>query len=311
LFLVPKISYGIDPETFATVGTFVENEYDELPGGRIDEENWVYEAQRPIIEVLSRARSFSGEPVITYGPLPVYVTVTVFNPLIKRPGYDTGIRGDLQHPFVSDTGLTFSFINDTINFRQIGTGTEGIPRFGGGFITAGALWKVETGAFTDPVWTSLLFDEEPVIMLNELPLLGPLCERALSERNKRRTEATLVIPRFQASPRVGDHVRVLNREVSSVPFQAIGITRNLRTSDTLIYLSDQVPFLVSTQQQFGGEDRSNSVGSQTNVGQAAVNQINQGAQEAGRLGMTAISNVAERIGAGNLLRSFLGDGSGR
>jgi hypothetical protein len=55
-----------------------------------------------------------------------------------------------------------------------------------------------------------------------------------------------------------------------VAFQCVGVQRDLRGSNTVLILSDQVPYMVSTFQQFGGESTQTAQGSMSNVGAGQI-----------------------------------------
>lgn len=231
---------GLNP--FELNGSPAVTTWKIVQGAQVDTKNRMLLLPRPALEP-EKFTVVGGVPKIELARVHVFVTLSVFHPEGRRLFWDTGIRGDVRHPIVRDSGLVLEFENKSAGYSQIGSLAETFRSPDGVAHDFGCTWF-------DPVegWQSVAAGS-PVELENELGFLADLTERALSERNQARTRATIGLPYYTPSLNAGDAITLLNRGIDGKQMRVCSVVMGLINPITVIEATDQAPFAVNLDEK--------------------------------------------------------------
>jgi hypothetical protein len=229
-----RVTYPLTVSGTELVADTNSPEYELLTGHRITEDGYL-ELPRPCLAEV-RKHVVSGKQVSTYAPVHLFVTLTVSASDGTRPGYDTGVRGYVNTPTIRDTGLVFPIVNNSVEYWQIGTPAGGLTDWLGAAHSIGCVWYDEESN----TWSAVAAGSSTVIRDDRL-FLASIAERALAERQKRRTTATVRLPYIATGFNVGDVVKIRNRGIDGKRLTVFQVAFDYAGINTRLYLSDQVP----------------------------------------------------------------------
>lgn len=218
-----------------TIGTESETDFEEIHGAQITPDGHVVFSEPVLAEFGYQYDTLTGLMTAIVRPVHIYVTLSVME--VARPtiSYDTGVRGDVRVPGISAVGLVYTYQNNNIRYQRAGA-------------PAGDL-SGEDGAKFDAIWYNKRTDtwdtadgDNPLIINDDTPYLQPLSEQILTERNRRRTAATVNLPCFRALYNIGDAIYVTGRNIDRKKLTIHSLSRNLENPETIITASDQVPW---------------------------------------------------------------------
>lgn len=199
---------------------FKPDEFEEIRGWELDEQGFLLLPQAPFA-----IQRYNSDESVDYAFTNVYVTlITSRTKLDERVRHDTGVRGRINYPGLSQEGLVFQFINRDLTRFEIGANDivdseEQEHDFG-------AIWHDEVEGW------QIRTNEETEVLVDDQETLTQLTETALRERVRplKAVEATnaVVVP-----VRIGTGLIVRGRSrtagiryhVDSVTMRLIGETK--------------------------------------------------------------------------------------
>jgi hypothetical protein len=224
------------------IGEVLENDYELISG-------WSYEPKNGV--VLLPAPPFYQVKTSPYGPIwgvaHIYWTVTMRandgrgDTWESRGYYDTGVRGNLRHPRISEAGLCDNFDNENVELRQVGA--EEIPDADGNLHTFPAIFFSEM-----PEPSAWLKVTSPSIIRDDRAILRTLAERRLMQVSRRITTAMAVLPFIAGNYRPGDGLFLLDRGIDNKRLTITQVSVDHLSMITTIYASDQVPPRLNAEQ---------------------------------------------------------------
>lgn len=208
-----------DPVNLEAQG-FKPDEFEEIRGWEIDEQGFLLLPQAPF-----SIERYNSDESVDYAFTNVYVTlVTGRTKQDERVRHDTGIRGRVNHPGLSQEGLVFQYVNRGLTRFEIGANDildseEDQHDFG-------AIWHDEIEGW------QIRTNEETEVLVDDQELLTAVTETALRERTRpvKGFEATtaIVVPiRLGVGllVRGRDSVSGIRYHVDSVTMRLIGETK--------------------------------------------------------------------------------------
>lgn len=226
-----------DPETGERA--ILEDEWELIPAFEIDLENKILRLAEPALGVERVYQTEAGSLGQDFRAVNIYLTATWYNPTGERIAYDTGIRGRLNFQPWGNSGVVYSFANETIGYGTLGATLTDVNGTAHAFDctyfdTLDEQWDTVTAA-------------QPVITENNLIFLGNLCERVMAERSRRRVDASIRFPLVASIFTLGDNIRVFNRGIENTILNVTSVSMDLLNVSTTIQATDQVPYRVRAE----------------------------------------------------------------
>jgi hypothetical protein len=206
--------------------------YEMVRSFEIDPERWVIRLPRPAVAV----KTARADGTRVYTPVHVFLTITVADRFGSRLVYDTGIRGDLRFPGISETGTTESFINPSVGYATLASAEDEFTDAAGNGHTFGATWydpATGTWSVRDP--------GSPFVIEDDSSFLQVLCEKILAEATNARTDAEAWLPYYNNGILIGDGLVLNGQGIDGRLLRVLSVTRDLVRDQTSIRATDQVP----------------------------------------------------------------------
>jgi hypothetical protein len=288
-----------DGEPVISSGAIDDTRYRLIQGARLTEEG-VIELPQPALDIYFRELGEDGDEVIQYDRVNLFVTLTISKPE-QRPFWDTGVRGSVAFTGLEDSGLVLSYINESAGYERIATLAGEFVSIYGSFDFGSAWYDPQTDSweFATP--------GSSVIVEDDLPFLAYLSNALLSERNRRRTDATVRIPACLFGYQPGDIVTLENRGINGRRMTVNSVVWNLLDPTTEVSASDQVVMMFdvgTVAAQSGGAGRGMSQGNFARARGVFSQQQSAAAQEAAQ--EAAFPMQYGRVGSGDYIDQYGG-----
>jgi hypothetical protein len=206
--------------------------YEMVRSFEIDPERWVIRLPRPAIAV----KTAKADGTRVYTPVHVYLTITVADKFGPRLVYDTGKRGDLAFPGISDTGTTESFINPSVGYATLASAEDEFVDSAGGTHTFGAVWyDPATGTWQERE------EADPQVLEDDSAFLQVLCEKIMAEANRARTDAEAWLPYYANGINIGNGIVINGQGIDNRLLRVLAVSMDLVNGSTSIRATDQVP----------------------------------------------------------------------
>lgn len=270
------------PENDETKGDLLEDgfidptKYRLIPGAIVTEEG-IIELPAPALECFFRWLKPDGTELREFNRVDVFVTLTISRSEF-RPRWDTGVRGG-SFPGLEQSGMVLSFINESVGFERIGTlpNEFGIPPGEEDDPPPPPTFPLHFGsAWYDPQTDQWLFVNAGAmeVVEDDTVFLAGLCETLLTERNRRRTDATIRLPACLFGYQVGDVVTLENRGINGRRLGVNTVVWDLLNPATEISASDQIVtrFTVGEMATGGASGAGRNLGAGVEAMRGAANE---------------------------------------
>lgn len=225
----PMAGEGVVQENGDVAFDAIEGEYELIDGAKLEDGFLMLPAPLVVLTAIH------PDGTSTFEPDDLYLTITVKDPLNTRLTYDTGLRGEEGHEAFDDEGLVLPVINESLGISRVGTEA-------GEFDSAAGFGCIYYDP-EDQEWKTVAAGG-PTVVEDDTEYLISLCERALTERSRRRTMVEAVLPMYWSGFSPTETLRLTGRGIDNKVLTITSISRRLDDPQTVITAHDGRPYTV-------------------------------------------------------------------